>query len=261
MECPAPCDKVLTIEIIGEAKNFRMDGRLIRDVVGCARVDIFKLTDDDEKIEIKLYKPLPRGDELMNPRAKGTHRKPRSRSPAGADSSPQGKGGGGGKSKRDPRAASATSALSKASDATTTSAVSGTSDTSRFVAAGRRLKRRPSSIFDEEQLAEPSEEVIGVIHATLKRALQESSADVEGLGSAVNEIWHSDVDAYMYDQVAEQLDLLVEENSKRQNPDTRLNQLWQDLDWNTSGLVSIAAIDKLIAEKFGVLQNIDTLIL
>ena len=267
---------MLGIEIIGDAKNFRMDGRLIRDVIGCARVDISKLTDDETKVEIKLFKPVCHRDSTghqmpgYDPHAKRGHTRAKSgrtRAKSGRRSPANGQLGVNGQTSPLQGAASKLEAVQAISTTSRTSSnMSATSDASELTVAKRKVRQpkpRPSAaVFDEEELAEPSEEVIGTIHATIKRSLQESSEDVEGLGSAVNEVWQSDVDAFMYDEVAEKLDALVAENDDRQNRNTQLNQLWTELDWNCSGLVSMAAIDKMIGKKFGgVLQNIDTLIL
>ena len=32
LECPNPCNQPLQIEIVGDAKVFRLDGRLVKDV-------------------------------------------------------------------------------------------------------------------------------------------------------------------------------------------------------------------------------------
>lgn len=58
LNCEEPCTELLRIELVGDAKQFRLDGRFIRDVVGCAAIDISKLTDLDIKVPQPLYKPI-----------------------------------------------------------------------------------------------------------------------------------------------------------------------------------------------------------
>jgi len=59
LECPVNCDEMLIIEAVRSRKTVARDGRMTRDIIGCALVDISKLTDGEETLNITLFKPVP----------------------------------------------------------------------------------------------------------------------------------------------------------------------------------------------------------
>ena len=58
LACPNPCTEPCGIEAIGDQKQFRFDGRLLKDVIGCNSFDLDQMSDQPTTITLPLYKPL-----------------------------------------------------------------------------------------------------------------------------------------------------------------------------------------------------------
>lgn len=48
LECPVSCSEPMIIEAVRSRKTVGRDGKMTRDIVGCALLDITKLSDDEE---------------------------------------------------------------------------------------------------------------------------------------------------------------------------------------------------------------------
>ena len=74
-ECPTPCHRHIEIEIIGDMKISRMDGRAVRDVVGSCRLDISHLRllagEHSKMIITNIYEPLRRHSDGRGIRIEG----------------------------------------------------------------------------------------------------------------------------------------------------------------------------------------------
>ena len=240
VECPDPCKKMLEIELVGNVKMFRMDGRAIRDVVGCCRIDISHLKirngEESKTVGADVYKPRLRANEHGHAgeylgdtsKMKKMGKAPK-KAACGSDHE-----------KRPHRILSSISRRSNISDE----------------------PHHHRAVVDEDDFAEPSDELVGRIVFHMKRGLQEQSRKL-GDDEEEDEIpWDMLGDLgnldnpYIFDECIEVLSSLVTEHHEqregtRDSADPlKVDIIWEKMDWQTVGLVSLGRIERFIQNDF-----------